>query len=175
MEHQALPQVSGADAWGVQLLDELQTCLNLLQRDAEEEVLDRDNFDSLRELIGRCHETEGGQRELLRHAAVLVRSLYRAGIIKMERDTQTGYHWAVVDEGLQWDFSLFQALALYLVEAIESLDPEDPEYALDVLTLVEAILENPRAVLYRQVDKLKGELIARLKADRDRARGLWYS
>ena len=140
--------------------------LNLLQRDAEEDVAERDNFDSLRELISRCHEPETRKREHLRHAAVLARSLYRAGIIKVERDTRTAYRWVVVDEDLQWDFSLFQVLALYLVEAIEALDAQDPEYALDVITLVEAILENPRAVLYRQVDKLKTELINRLKAER---------
>ena len=52
-----------------------------------------------------------------------------------------------------------------MVEAIEALDRDDLEYALDTVTLVEAILEDPRAVLYRQVDKLKGDLIARLKAE----------
>jgi superfamily II RNA helicase len=139
--------------------------LNLLQRDAEEDVADRDNFDSLRRLIADCHESDVRKRELLSYSAVLIRSLYRAGIIKMERDTRSSYMWAVVNESLQWDFSLFQALALYLVEALEVLDPEDPEYALDVITLIEAILENPKAVLYRQVDKAKGDLIAKLKAE----------
>ena len=38
-------------------------------------------------------------------------------------------------------------------------------YPLDVLTLVEAILENPRVVLFKQLDKLKGERIAELKAE----------
>jgi superfamily II RNA helicase len=139
--------------------------LNLLQRDAEEDVPERDNFDSLRELIRRCHERKGKKRKLMTEAAVLVRSLNRADIIKMERDQKTEYRWAVVNDELQWDFSLFQALSLYLVEALEVLDPEDPEYTLDVVSLVEAILENPKAVLYRQVDNLKGELIRRLKAD----------
>jgi len=37
--------------------------------------------------------------------------------------------------------------------------------ALDVLSLVEAILEDPRDVLYRQVNRLKGDLVARLKAE----------
>ncbi|MEM7353181.1 MAG: DUF3516 domain-containing protein, partial [Acidobacteriota bacterium] len=139
--------------------------VNLVQRDAEEDVAERDNFDSLRELIALSHETEVQQRKRLRYAAMLVRSMSRSGILKMERDSKSGYMWVVVNEDLQWDFSLFQALALYMVEAIEVLDPEDPEYALDVVTLVEAILEDPRAVLYRQIDKLKGDLIGRLKAE----------
>ncbi len=139
--------------------------LNLLQRDAEEDVAERDNFDSLREIIRRCHEPEGRKQKLLSYAAVLVRSLNRSGVIKMEHDSKSNYLWAVVNQDLQWDFSLFQALALYLVEAIEVLNPEEPDYALDIVTLVEAILENPRAVLYRQVDRAKGELIGRLKAE----------
>ena len=139
--------------------------VNLVQRDAEEDVAERDNFDSLRELIGLAHETEHRQRQLLSYAAMLVRSMNRSGILKIERDTKSDYMWVVVNEDLQWDFNLFQALALYMVEAIEVLDPDDPDYPLDVVTLVEAILEDPRAVLYRQVDKAKGDLIARLKAE----------
>ncbi len=139
--------------------------LNLLQRDAEQDVSERDNFDSLRELIDRCHEDDVKKRKLLSYAALLVRSLNRADVIKMERDKKSSYLWAVVNQDLQWDFSLFQALALYLVEAIEVLGPEEPDYPLDVVTLVEAILESPKAVLYRQVDKAKGDLIARLKAE----------
>jgi superfamily II RNA helicase len=139
--------------------------VNLLQRDAEEDLPDRDNFDSLRELISRCHESDHRKQELLSYAAMLVRSLYRASVIQMRKDVRSHYQWVVVNEDLQWDFSLFQALALYLVEAIEVLDPEDPEYVLDVLSLVEAILEDPKVVLYRQVDRAKGDLIARLKAE----------
>ncbi|MEM7582198.1 MAG: DUF3516 domain-containing protein [Acidobacteriota bacterium] len=139
--------------------------VNLVQRDSEEDVAERDNFDSLRELIELSHEPEARKRKLLSYAAMLVRSMHRSGILKMERDKTSSYLWAVVNTDLQWDFSLFQALALYMVEAIEVLDPEDPEYALDVVTLVEAILEDPRPVLYRQIDKLKGDLIARLKAE----------
>ncbi|MCP3999007.1 MAG: DUF3516 domain-containing protein, partial [bacterium] len=139
--------------------------VNLVQRDAEEDVSERDNFDSLRELIDLSHEDDRRKRQLLSYAAMLVRSMKRSGILKMERDSKSGYMWVVVNEDLQWDFNLFQALALYMVEAIEVLDPQDEEYALDVITLVEAILEDPRVVLYRQVDKAKGDLIARLKAE----------
>ncbi len=139
--------------------------VNLLQRDAEQNDPNHDNFASLRELITLCHEPEPSKRAHLRHAAVLVRSLARAGVIEMQRDVSSNYYWVVVNQDLQWDFSLFQALALYLVEAIDLLDAQSPTYALDVVTLVEAILEDPRVVLYRQVDKLKEDLVAQLKAE----------
>ena len=63
------------------------------------------------------------------------------------------------------DFSLFQTLALYLVETIDVLDTESETYALEVATLVESILEDPYIVLRRQADKIRDELFTRLKAE----------
>ena len=141
------------------------TVLNLLQRDAERDDPSRRNFDSLRQLIARSHEDEASKRRLLAEAAVLVRSLYRAGVVQMTRDTARRYLWVVIDANLQWDFSLHQALSLFLVEALGRLDAQADSYAADVVSLVEAVLEDPEVVLRRQVDKLKQELVARLKAD----------
>jgi superfamily II DNA/RNA helicase len=139
--------------------------LNLLQRDAERDDPSRRNFDSLRELITRSHEDEASKRRLLSEAAVLVRSLYRAGVVHMARDSAGPYLWVVVDADLQWDFSLHQALSLFLIEALGQLDQQAESYAADVVSLVEAVLEDPEVVLRRQVDKAKQELVARLKAD----------
>ncbi|HEX3128918.1 MAG TPA: DUF3516 domain-containing protein [Thermoanaerobaculia bacterium] len=139
--------------------------LDLLQRDAELDDPDLRNFDSLRDLIARCHDEEGAKARHLSQAAVLVRSLYRAGIIRMKRDSNTDYLWAVVAEDLQWDFSLHHALSLYLVETIGLLNQESETYALDLMTLVESILEDPDVILRKQVDKIKNELVAQLKAD----------
>ncbi|HKV09579.1 MAG TPA: DUF3516 domain-containing protein, partial [Thermoanaerobaculia bacterium] len=141
------------------------TVLNLLQRDAELDDPNLRNFDSLRDLIRRSHEEEGAKTRHLTTAAVLVRSLYRAGIIRMKRDTSTNYLWAVVAEDLQWDFSLHHVLSLYLVETLGSLEPASETYVPDLITLVESILEDPDAVLRRQVDKIKQELVAQLKAE----------
>ncbi len=96
---------------------------------------------------------------------MLVRSLYRAGVIHLARDTRRPYFWVVIDADLQWDFSLHQALSLFLVEALGRLDAQGESYAADVVSLVEAVLEDPEIVLRRQVDKLKQELVARLKGD----------
>jgi hypothetical protein len=51
-----------------------------------------------------------------------------------------------------------------LLEALRALDPQDPLYALDVLTLVESVLENPRVILMRQLDELKTRKMVELKA-----------
>ena len=135
--------------------------LSLLQRDAADEGAAR-SFSSLRDLIARCHEDDGVKRRLVKQAAVLVRSLYRAGIIGL-----TGEHpyRVVVAEDLQWDFSLHQALSLFALSALEELDPASPSYAVDALTIVESILEDPDVILRRQVDRAKGRLVAELKEE----------
>ena len=58
-----------------------------------------------------------------------------------------------------------QALSLYLLETIPLLDPDSETYALDLLTLVESILENPELILRRQLDKVKDRAVAEMKAE----------
>ena len=70
-----------------------------------------------------------------------------------------------VNVDLQDDFSMDQALSLYLLETIPLLDPDSPTYALDLLTLVESILENPELILRRQLDRIKDRAMAEMKAD----------
>ena len=66
---------------------------------------------------------------------------------------------------LQENFSLHQTLSLYLIDTIPRLDPDHPDYPLDVLTLVESIVENPEVILRRQLARARSEKIAQLKAE----------
>ncbi|MDY0062726.1 MAG: DUF3516 domain-containing protein [Myxococcota bacterium] len=127
------------------------------------ELWPRGGYGRLVELIRRSHDTPGQQRRHLARAAQILRSLRRAGLVELGREG--GRAVLRVQEDLQWDFSLFHTLSLFLVEAAGTLDRESETYALDLLTLVEAILETPDVVIYRQLDLLKGQLIARLKAE----------
>ena len=139
--------------------------LGLIQRDGEENDPECGNFASLRELITNSHESQQRKDELISESAHLVRALHRAGIVKMVRDTDSGYRWVVVDETLQIDFALHQSLSLFLVETLERLDPGAEDFAALVLSLAESILEDPMLILRRQVDKAKDDLVARLKAE----------
>ena len=134
--------------------------LSLLQRDEGEGAAR--NFSPLRDLIARCHEDDGVKRRLVKQAAVLVRSLYRAGIIGLAGERP---YRVVVAEDLQWDFSLHQALSLFALSVLEELDSASPTYAVDAVTVVESILEDPDVILRRQVDRAKGKLVAELKAE----------
>jgi superfamily II RNA helicase len=134
--------------------------LSLLQRDDGDGAAR--NFSTLRDLIARCHEDDGVKRRLVKQAAALVRSLYRAGIIGLAGEPP--YRVAVA-EGLQWDFSLHQTLSLFALSVLEELDSASPTYAVDAVTVVESILEDPDVILRRQVDRAKGKLVAELKAE----------
>jgi superfamily II DNA/RNA helicase len=149
--------------------------VSLLQREASGERSGQ-GYRALIELIGRSHESDASKARLRRRAALLFRSLRAAGIVEAARDPHVMRLGARVNPDLQLDFSLHQTLSLYLVQALEALDPDAPSYALEVVTLVEAILEDPRPILYAQADRRKRELLAQLKAERvpyeDRVRRL---
>jgi superfamily II RNA helicase len=110
-------------------------------------------------LLHGCHERRPQRRHLARLAVQMFESLKAHGVIDVAHGGRV-----VVDAELQRDFSLNHALSLYLIHSIELLDRESGTYALDLLTLVESILENPTLVLIRQLDKLKTEKLAELKA-----------
>lgn len=132
-------------------------------------VLGRGEIDGcaeLRRMISVCHETPVKKGKLRRRAFALFRGLVEGGVLKiLSPEERSGPAKIRLNVDLQEDFTLNQALGLYLLEAIPQLDGEDPNFALQVISLVEAILEDPTAVLRKQVDKLKTELISTLKAD----------
>jgi len=70
-----------------------------------------------------------------------------------------------VNVELQDDFSMDQALSLYLLETVPLIDPQAPDYALVLLTLVESILEDPDIILRKQLDKLKTQKMAEMKQE----------
>jgi superfamily II RNA helicase len=122
-----------------------------------------DGCRALAKLVRDCHEPEGLKRAHGRHALALFRSLVDAGVVTLAPGTDGRRHFQVSAEYAE-DFSLNNTLGLYLLEALAALDPEAESYHLDVLTLVESVLEDPDVVLFKQVDKLKGEKVAELKA-----------
>jgi hypothetical protein len=116
-------------------------------------------------MIGRSYERDAARRRHRRHAADLFRSLRAAGVLDVGHPDGWPRACVRVSPGLQRDFSLNHTLSLYLVDALGQLDPEASSYALDMVSVVESILESPKAVLHRILDHVKTELIGRLKAD----------
>lgn len=118
----------------------------------------------LLEIISACHETPVARRRLKSAACEVFRRLRRASLVEIRRDERSRNPYPAPHPSLQRDFSLHHTLSLYLIETLDKLDVASPNYAFDVLSLVEAILENPRPILMAQLDREKGKLIAELKA-----------
>jgi len=107
--------------------------------------------------------------------ASLLQSLEHAGLVHTEADGTAAGGTAAdgtaaeggrlhLDPGLQHDFSLHHSLSLFLVEAIAQLDPASETFHLDIITWVEAILDNPMPVLVAQARRERGLVINELKA-----------
>ena len=124
---------------------------------------DSDGCRALRDLINDCHETPTKKRALRQRAWQLFRALVERKIIEFIPREPSGRRLRVNLE-LQDDFSLHQALSLYLIDTLPLLERESPDYPFDVLTLCEAIVEDPEQILRRQVDKQKGLKIEEWKA-----------
>jgi len=117
---------------------------------------------AMKRLVQESLEPPAKQRQHKKRAFELLRSLWQAGIVEFRSAADGG--GICLHEELQDNFSLLQALGLFVVDAIERLDRESPSYALDVLGLVESVIEDPEVILRAQVDKLKTEKLAELKA-----------
>lgn len=120
---------------------------------------------AMKRLIKTCHDTRHQKKQHVRTAFAMFKSLLGAGILFETFDDVTGGRRYKIDLELQDDFSLNHALSLYLVDTIDKLQrDENPDYALDLLSMVESILENPTLILQRQLDRLKTVKMGELKA-----------
>ena len=122
-------------------------------------------FTALRHLLTDNDEDRPAQRRLIHHAIEIYRALLAAGVVERlpEPDEQGRCVRLTVD--LQQDFALNQPLSPLALAAIELLDVASPSYALDVVSVIEATLENPRPVIAAQLFKARGEAVAQMKAD----------
>src|SRR5690606_12905212 len=131
--------------------------LSLMQHAEETHVDARKGYDKLLWLIEQCHSTRAERAAMTAQAAGLLEQLMQVGVARVTDGRLE------LDPTLQHDFTLHHSLSLFLLDALASLDPAAPDHALDVVTWVEAILEHPRAILFRQVHRAKGERVRELK------------
>jgi superfamily II RNA helicase len=123
-----------------------------------------DSCGAMRSIIKRCHDSPNAKIAHGRRAWQLFRSLTDRKIIEFIPKTADGSYLRV-NVALQDDFSLDQTLSLYLIDTLKLIDPETPDYALDLLTVVESILEDPDIILRRQLDRVKDRKMAEMKME----------
>jgi hypothetical protein len=152
--------------------------LNVLSRNG-------DGCAAMQKLIRDCHETPRQKRDHTKRAWQLFRSLLDRRIVEFINQGGSGRESALSDDRgsesrltsaaagqkirvnveLQDDFSMDQVLSLYLIETILLMDPQQPDYALVLLTLVESIVEDPAIILRKQLDRVKDQKMAEMKME----------
>jgi len=124
-----------------------------------------DAIASGRHLIMTSHQTTSQKLKLVRDAVEIFRGLKEAEIIEvLDAPDHLGRRFALVED-LQLDFTMNQPLAPFAIAMIDTLDEESESLTLDTVSIIEAILEDPRQILLAQQNSAKGELLAELKAD----------
>ncbi|GAB5899532.1 DEAD/DEAH box helicase [Mycolicibacterium mageritense] len=131
------------------------------------DVVDRpgDPFEAMRRLLTDNHEPRKRQLRLIREAVGIARSLLQAGVIeRLEEPEPDGRRYRLTVD-LPDDFALNQPLSTFALAAFDVLDPNSETYALDVVSVIEATLEDPRQILGAQLNKARGEAVAAMKAE----------
>ncbi|MFI9723388.1 DEAD/DEAH box helicase [Streptomyces sp. NPDC052396] len=122
-------------------------------------------FEAMRRLLEDNHEPRRNQLRHIRRAIAIYRSLLHGGVVERldKPDAEGRIVRLTVD--LQSDFALNQPLSTFALAAFELLDPESPSYALDMVSVVESTLDDPRQILAAQQNKARGEAVAAMKAE----------
>ena len=115
-------------------------------------------------LISDSMQTDAEKLALDQRADEVFATLMDAGVVLMEQDEDGNDDYWVTVELPEW-FALDQPLSPFLLAALELLDPESETYALDLISLVEATLEDPRQILIAQEKAARAKAVAEMKAD----------
>lgn len=115
-------------------------------------------------LIDDSAQTPEQKERLHARADEIFQTLFDTNVIETEdRDDGDKDYFMTVD--MPDDFALDQPLSPFLLAALELLDPESDTYALDVISMVEATLEDPKQVLRAQERQARDEAMIRMKED----------
>jgi len=125
----------------------------------------RDPAEAMRDLMEDNHEDDRGRKRLSEQAASLQEELLVSGVLEWLHEPDEHGRTLQLAPALQQDFALNQPLASFAQAAFELIDPESETYALDVLSVVESILDDPFPVLMAQTRKAKDAAVAAMKAD----------
>ena len=124
-----------------------------------------DAFAAMRALILDNHSPPSEHRNQVRDAIRAYRALLAAGVIERLDVPDEAGRTVRLTADLPVNFALNQPLSTFALAALDLLDPEAETYALDVVSVFESTLENPRQVLSAQQHAARGEAVAAMKAD----------
>ena len=120
------------------------------------------------DIIDRSLQSDEEKAALHDRAAEIFATLIDAGVVVQKAVQGDGPNPATAYEltvDLPEDFALDQPLSPFLLAALELLDPESPTYDMDLISFVEATLEDPKQVLRAQERRARDEAMAAMKAE----------
>ncbi|WP_163544757.1 DEAD/DEAH box helicase [Occultella kanbiaonis] len=126
---------------------------------------DDDAIATLARLLTDNHDEPTDRNPHVRRAIGIYRSLRAAGLVEKLPEPDAFGRRIRLTRDVPADFALNAPLSPFALAALELLDPEDPDYAVDVVSVIEATLENPRPLLIAQEKAARGEAIGAMKAD----------
>ncbi len=118
----------------------------------------------VRKLIADSAQNDEQKTALYNRANEVFQTLIDADVVERHLTEDGATEYALMVD-LPEDFALDQPLSPFMLAALELLDPESDTYALDVISMVEATLEDPRQILRSQERKAKDKAMAQMKAD----------
>ena len=125
------------------------------------------------ELIAKSLQTDEEKLKLNIRADEIFATLIDSGVVVRTEippaegapaDAEPEVDYALTVD-LPEDFALDQPLSPFLLAALELLDPESETYTFDLISMVEATLEDPKQVLRAQERAARSRAMAEMKAD----------
>jgi superfamily II RNA helicase len=124
-----------------------------------------DAFAAMQRLLEENDEEPAARERHLDQAAAIWEALLSSGVVERLDEPDASGRTVRLTVDLQANFALNQPLSPFALAAFEILDRESETYALDVLSVVESTIDDPRQVLSAQQFKARGEAVAQMKAD----------
>ena len=122
-------------------------------------------FAAMRKLIEANHSPPAAKRAQVRAAIRAYRALLTAGVIERLDHPDEDGRIVRLTADLPLNFALNQPLSTFALAALDLLDADSDSYPLDVASVYEATLEDPRQVLAAQQRMARGDAIAAMKAE----------
>ena len=116
-------------------------------------------------LLRDNHEQLTDRDPHLRRAVAIYRSLRAGGVVERLAAADATGRRVRLTVDLPRDFALNAPLSPFALAALEVLDRSAPTYALDVVSVIEATLEDPRPVLIAQEKAARRDAVAAMKAE----------
>lgn len=115
-------------------------------------------------LVEESAQPEAEKAALATRADEIFATLQDAGVVTREELPDGSASWSTTVD-LPDDFALDQPLSPFLLAALELLDPESETYALDVISMAEATLEDPWQILRAQQRVARDRAMSEMKAE----------